>query len=764
MGLIFLAYASLLCFGLVDTFRGPYFSQIINDFSLGENSGAAFFALTSIMISWCSGRGSGWLHRMGARGLLNLSSLMMALGFFIISAASSVVLLYLGSVVLGSGMGFATLAQNVTIMERSPAHSRSRWLSGLHTMYSLAAILAPAISHWMLERGWSWRFSFRLIAGLPLILFFVGLISDKGKILVAKNEGHTQQNLVLPKGFKFHMILVAVVVSLYLLAEISIGTRLVRYLEVARQLPPAQGSLWLMGFFSGLCLGRIFALLIPVREKYTVTVLLSILFLGIVSISAGLIYSPWGMVVGGAVLGPFYPLSIAYIRQRFSFFAPTALSYMLGLGSLFVVLMHFAIGFIANAMSLSIAMWIGPVGLILSSFLLIFEYKPKLFNSAVPLIFLVVISFGLISCSVKDEKMQGRNSEERQKKLNTKNRLGSSQMLNYVFFRMGEVKQWIDLSLNSDLGPKNKASAKPDDCKLDVNLLKQPSLENKQIDISLKGCPLKNAEPTIPTKINMNTSIQVSFNRENKLNSLSLEGNDPFFLDLELNEGENKGSQLSLREIRSLKLIRLSPSTDPILTTGPSSGASQNSPRRDLWRFTYKVELLGSQKLVSAEEISYDNNLRNVVLIEGTLALEQEKKVVDLHMDSLKMEYVSPRELQQNDRRSGQEPKKIFQRVQMVLTEGKFSYPEDGCFMPQGSLRIEQYKSSLYRDSLKQVAVQLTSEGFKLEGGGLERTWGLPCNLTEEMTDTNDGNVPGPEVVSYEPWDSRVPYLELFFK
>lgn len=372
------AFFSILTFGLLDNFRGPYFTQILNDLGVQDQVGALFFATTSGLASLSSAIGARWFRRFGTAMGLHQSAFCMAAGFALVGAAPNFYFVLFGAAIFGVGAGLGNFGQNVTVSELAGADHRASLLSGLHSMYGLASMAAPWLAHLFLEANISWRHSFFLVSLVPLCLLIGGLLIERHRRWPKPMPTSHQPFSPLTPGQRQHVAVLSVAIAVYLLAEISVGTRLVRWLEVDRGFSAASGALYLAGFFGALLTGRLFSWWKAPQTKLGLQrALLGLSIAGCVALTLTLTIWPALVVLVGVILGPFYPLAIAYLRFRFGAQAPRALATALGIGSLTVLLMHLSLGLVSGFYGQSAAMLLGPAGLFIGAALLLFEAKRK---------------------------------------------------------------------------------------------------------------------------------------------------------------------------------------------------------------------------------------------------------------------------------------------------------------------------------------------------------------------------------------------------
>ena len=166
----------LLFLGWLDNSRSPFFPDIIQSLQLTAIQGSLFFAVTSLVSFGTGFFNDRLLKRVTSLQMLQVSSVVMGLGFFLIAQSSGVLTLLLAAALFGLGYGSLTFVQNVIVQEWAPAAMRRRIFIGLHSMYGLAALLAPLSGSAFITFGWSWRKAFMLLGLLPVLL---GYLSQK---------------------------------------------------------------------------------------------------------------------------------------------------------------------------------------------------------------------------------------------------------------------------------------------------------------------------------------------------------------------------------------------------------------------------------------------------------------------------------------------------------------------------------------------------------------------------------------------------------
>jgi fucose permease len=160
--------------------------------------------------------------------------------------------------------------------------------------------------------------------------------------------------------------------AFYVVAEISISTRLVLFArrEWAYEIDAANGLLSL--FFLGLFVGRFAAALFrfPWRSS---SILKVSAVVGLVFYILGITVHPSWLALAGIPLSVFYPCMIAMVNEEQRAHAGYITSWCITLQSFGVMVMHFVLGGLTDVFGLRGALWTGP--LVLALVLIFLERK-----------------------------------------------------------------------------------------------------------------------------------------------------------------------------------------------------------------------------------------------------------------------------------------------------------------------------------------------------------------------------------------------------
>jgi MFS transporter, FHS family, glucose/mannose:H+ symporter len=348
--LLIVAYLSMFVLGLADNIRGPLFPEIIRAFDLSGMRSSYFYASTSFAAFCASVASYSILRKKSLFFLLNSSLLMMAIGMSLIGMAVVFPILILGSIILGLSLGGLAVSQNLLVSENISLESHSKALSGLHSIYGVASLLAPLLAAQATLAFSSWRSAFFVVSLVCMILFVSFLLFASRKSIAPLKS--TDLNRVEPsiksKAPFWGKVTISGLFAFYVVAEILIATRLALYMRDYFAMNLEQSSLYVTYFFIFLFSGRLlFAFArIPGSVKLQMNMSLGI---SLVLLLLGLYQHPFFLTLVGLAMAPYYPLSITYISQKTGANERQYLTIALSFQSLAVVGMHLGAGYLTDS-------------------------------------------------------------------------------------------------------------------------------------------------------------------------------------------------------------------------------------------------------------------------------------------------------------------------------------------------------------------------------------------------------------------------------
>ncbi|MCM2282485.1 MAG: MFS transporter [Bdellovibrionaceae bacterium] len=355
-----LSFLSLFALGLADNSRGPVFPDLLRDFELSDSKGALFFFITSAFSLGNNFLSSYWLPRWGAFRSLQIYLGVQACGLLVMGLAPNYAAVLVGASLFGVGMGGLGIAQNALVGRVAKGPGRMRAYSILHCMYGAASLIAPLLVSELYRRGASWPTALLCMAvpsvGCWLWSWYVKPLREAG-------EGNPVRARLGPD--RSAVLTLAVAIGLYVMSELLVSTRIVLLARREYGLETGQANQMLTLFFSLLFVGRMSFAFVPARWK-PLTIVRGSAFASLAVFAFGLMLGPSWLALAGLTMAPFFPSAMAYVHERFGARSDVALSWTLTLANLLTMVMHQGVGLAADAVGLWVAMWIGPLALMVS--------------------------------------------------------------------------------------------------------------------------------------------------------------------------------------------------------------------------------------------------------------------------------------------------------------------------------------------------------------------------------------------------------------
>ncbi len=384
------AYASLFLLGISDNLRGPIYSDILKTFSVDPVKGSMFFSITSI----CAFAGgfvtAKLIRRFSHYAVLQTSIFLCASSLLLMSFAQSFYFLMFATALLGVSYGWMGVVQNILVARFAPHQHKQQWMTGLHTVYAGSALLAPSLIAYLFERVQAnggpsvWRTGLQAGAGFGFLIFIVAMwvFHTRRDQLVLRHisEGKHKTATTSSAG-GFLRFLFAVGLSLYVVGEIIVASRLASFAEQVWQTTSATASLWTTGFFVGMFVSRFYFSVRPTRASLHKFVLLC-LVLSFISVLIGICVHPLGLIVSGLLMGPFYPTMMVWAEQNFHAQLEEAMGLGIAFSSFFLVFSQTAYGYLTRAYGQTMGYWLAPLSLLASVIVLLVLFK-KLFHKQV---------------------------------------------------------------------------------------------------------------------------------------------------------------------------------------------------------------------------------------------------------------------------------------------------------------------------------------------------------------------------------------------
>jgi fucose permease len=260
-----------------------------------------------------------------------------------------------GAGLLGFGLAGLGVCANYYVAVATPVVRRARSLARLHVTYAAASILVPVIVG-RAALAWPWP---RVILGaalVPLALLPISLLVPR--VRPAPGAGPAPAS-----GERFHLgtiLVYALAVSLFVVAEVSISAWLCLYAERATDYSSATRPLLLAGFFLGLgtarALGGTFLRTEHVRRAIALAAVataaaallglhVDALFLPVTGLGAGLLFPTTISALTLELPRAQHAMAIAIVTAAYS---------------LALALSHASLGFLSDRYGIAAALHVSP--------------------------------------------------------------------------------------------------------------------------------------------------------------------------------------------------------------------------------------------------------------------------------------------------------------------------------------------------------------------------------------------------------------------
>jgi fucose permease len=362
-GAIVAAFGLVFAMGLVDNARGPAYPKILEHFRASATAGSLMFAtasLGSVIVSW-SGRA--WLVRFGPLVAARFFAALLACGCVGIGAAGYLDLglsgLVAASLVFGLGATGCSVCGNALVGLGSAPGQRRRLMSGLHAMYGASSLLAPIVVAYGARLGLDWRRAFLALAAVPLLV-------GAGALAVRQRppkQIEAEETSAGSAPRRAEAIGACVLIALYVVAEVGLSTRLPQLLERHWGWASEPAALCLSAFFALLLAGRAaFALFrFPgasgrwMIASAAVSLCLCLL---------GLFVHPAALAACGLTMSVFFPVFMSWLQDRFGGSAQRMIASAIAAVGVALVLSHFGVGLLTDAVGIRNALLVGPLCLV----------------------------------------------------------------------------------------------------------------------------------------------------------------------------------------------------------------------------------------------------------------------------------------------------------------------------------------------------------------------------------------------------------------
>ncbi|WP_084821773.1 sugar MFS transporter [Bacillus sp. SA1-12] len=344
---IFIGY---LVFGFSENIKGPAIPRIQTDFAIDELQIGMLLAFNSLgFLLACSFTGI-----LTSKYGIKLSSLLafgsMTLSGFLIYFSSHYAMFSLSYFLMYIGNGMLEIA--LAILAARVFTKNTGFMMNLsHFFYGLSSTAAPIMATGLMgmhlfggELGW--RGMYVLMLSLCLIPMIPAIFSR-----FPEDHAKIEERIPLKVYIKDPAAwLIITILSLGVIAELSIAGWLVNFLEKSYQWSATSSSVMLSVFFLCFMLGRLLLGFVTDKIGFMTSLIIFSALAGLATILATLIGSTavWLFALAGFGIAPIYPTVMALLAKRYPNGIDAAISFTVTLMGIAVVVGNFLIGVIID--------------------------------------------------------------------------------------------------------------------------------------------------------------------------------------------------------------------------------------------------------------------------------------------------------------------------------------------------------------------------------------------------------------------------------
>lgn len=376
---IIFSYLSLFLLGLSDNIRGPLLSEIMSRYSLNHTQASFIFVTSSSMGFLASLVANKLINKYSILKVLSFSCVILSVGFSLVFFSNSYLIFLFGIALFGISMGFMAVSQNLMGSLSASGASRSKVISGLHSMYGLSSLLAPILVVTVVSLFSLWQYTFLIIAFLSLTLalpiYLVTSSSDQridDSCIVESTHGEVAYS-------SFYIWRDSLILASYVGAEILVSSRIATFSKEAFHYNLNEAANLTSLFFISLLSGRIvftfFKSPLPLKLTLNLSLLISIVLLIL-----GLKFDPKFLALTGLSMSFYYPFCISFLSEKYSKNMNRIISSAMILQSLVIVLMHLLVGHFSDLFGVKNALFLGVIFLLVPVVILFFEKKSEVSN------------------------------------------------------------------------------------------------------------------------------------------------------------------------------------------------------------------------------------------------------------------------------------------------------------------------------------------------------------------------------------------------
>ena len=355
-------HAAFFVFGVIMATLGVHVPAIGAHYRLDD--GGLSMALLTIAVGavLCLIFAGRWIAAFGVRRVAALAACVMALALALLLQFDRFALLLIVMLVFGASVGLFDVAINTegTFIEQA---LQRKVMSTMHGMWSLGGMTGAALGAWWLERNVAPLVQMRSVAvGAVVVALVAVAVMLPAHVLHGDAGVKAQRWSGLPRAARRALIALGVLAVLGLLAEGAIYDWSTLYLQRERGAAASLAAIGFACFSAAMAAGRFggdwLRERVPATRLLRATALLSACAMAIVLLSGTVAWALAGLALLGLGLANVIPLLYVAASRVDGVSAATGIAVVSSLGWIGVVIGPPLVGGLAQASSLSWALWL----------------------------------------------------------------------------------------------------------------------------------------------------------------------------------------------------------------------------------------------------------------------------------------------------------------------------------------------------------------------------------------------------------------------
>jgi fucose permease len=314
-------FANLIVFGAGVTLIGATVPTVIRQLEWSYVIAGTVLSVGSIGYFSSTFLCSVLVRRLGARKVIVGGLLVQAAGFVLFGARPGVLFNLAAMALIGLGEGGAEIVTNFAVV-RMERPGQSRLMNLMHAAFTLGAMSGPVAVGFLLDWGLHWRTLYQalalLCAGMAALFFRLPFAGAEGR----ERRRSSSRRALLGLVRQPLLVLLALVIFLYVGAEIGVSNWMAEYYVGVFGFSEASGAYMVSVFWGGLLIGRLLLSLVyrGVKQAHLLcglTLLAALALVGALLVggplAAGILF-----LLSGVGFSAIYPVVMALVGEYFA--------------------------------------------------------------------------------------------------------------------------------------------------------------------------------------------------------------------------------------------------------------------------------------------------------------------------------------------------------------------------------------------------------------------------------------------------------------